>query len=320
MGSIGAPLTMDFIVHFEAGAGLRVGEKRQIGSTGSTQDGGIELHYYEYEVYCDRTVLVGSVLQTAIMKDMGPATNEPEWFRPGGLCSMLTLSIHPGLAVEYRGRSIPVQTAQNMQIGQLLDDSYEYSSQYKVHRFRLIGKMDVCACLPCCCFLPKLLDPNMLPWNQYDIYDPDYDFTFVGASQSKPVCEGPLPSAPPEKMDRGQKSKPRKSAMKSNPRYGTSKSDSHASKKSSSFNASRESANAAAAMSSREEDIAALKKLKSSGVLSNSEFVSKVNQVNVKYDGEMKSELDAIAKLHEDGILTAAEYKTKRDIIMKLHQ
>lgn len=70
MGSLGAPLTMDFVIHIEQTPGLRVGEKRLINSTGSTHDGGIELHFYEYEVYCDRSVLVGKVLHTAIMKEL----------------------------------------------------------------------------------------------------------------------------------------------------------------------------------------------------------------------------------------------------------
>jgi len=300
MGSLGAPLTMDFVIHFEAGAGLRVGEKRRIGSTGSTHDGGIELHYYEYEVYCGRSVLVGQVLQTAIMQDMDIGANE--WFRPGGLCSILTLNIHPGLAVEYRGHSIPVQTAQYMQMGQLV-------SHPSSNKMRLLGRMDVCACLPCCCFLPKLLDPNILPWNQYDVYDPSHDFS--KALEPKPMDRGP--SAPPEP----------KSAKQPQPRYDSStKVANHASKEHASFSNSYNNgrSSASAKQPSRDADIQALKQLKSSGVLSRTEYISKVNQVKAKYkDTEIQSELDTITKLYEDGILNAQEYETKRGMVMKLH-
>lgn len=300
MGSLGAPLTMDFVIHYENGAVLRVGEKRRIGSTGSTHDGGIQLHYFENDVYCDRNVLVGKVLQTAIMQGMD--TGAPEFLRPGGLCSILTLNIHPGLVVEYRGRSIPVQMAQYMQMGQLVNHPSS-------NKMRLLGRMDVCACLPCCCFLPKLVDPHMLPWNQYDIYDPHHDFSSAQVPQPNSMDRGggPRPTAPPEPT----KSQPAR-------RYGgATKVDNRTPKEMQTSFASN--GNGASGTSSRDGDIQALKQLKKSGVLSHSEYISKVNQVNAKGESEMQSEIDALTRLYEDGILTLQEYETKRNIVMKLH-
>lgn len=284
MGSIGAQLTMDFVIHFEQGASLRMGEKRRVGSTGSTHDGGVQLHFYEYDVYCDRTVLVGKVLQTAIMRDM--PTDAPDFLKPGGLFSILTMNIHPGLSVEYRGRSIPVQQAQNMAIGQLVD----HTSSKKM---RLLGRMDVFACLPCCCLIPKLLNPDMLPWNQYDIFDCNHDFS--GAPKAKSIERGPA----------AMKSEAKNVKIASCDR-GTD-----------------------TAAKTRDKDIHALKQLKNSGVLSHAEYISKVNQVNAKYDASTMQrdstttcmehdEMEALARLREQGILSEVEFQHKREIIMKL--
>lgn len=298
MGSLGAPLTMDFVIHFEASSGalLRVSEKRQIASTGSTHDGGIELHYYEYNVYCHRSVLVGQVLQMAIMKDMDSSDNKFEWFRPGGHCSMLTLVIHPGLSVEYCGHSIPVETAQYMTMGELINHPSS-------NRMRLIGRMDVCACLPCCCFLPKLLNPSMIPHNQYDIYNPNHDFALTKTSFSKPMDRGSRPASSVPEQPHLHKSQPHhSSASTQTDKHSTVEHNTVYSK-----TPSRE-----------EEDMQALKQLKESGVLSHEEYLSKVNQVSAKYaDSGVHVELAALTKLHEDGILTEQEYDTKRSVIMK---
>lgn len=113
---------------------MRIGEKRSIGSTGSRHDEGIQLDFYEYPVYCDRSVLVGEMLQTAIIKDM--PTNTPDWLKPCGLSSMLTTNIYAGLAVVYWGRSTPIEMAQYMQISELVNESSS-------HKMRLLGHMDV---------------------------------------------------------------------------------------------------------------------------------------------------------------------------------
>lgn len=260
------------------------------------------LRYYEYEVYCDRSVLVGKVLQTAMMKDMN--SDSPELLRAGGLCSFFTVNIHPDMVVEYREHSMPVKMVQNITMGGLVN----HSSSNKI---RLVGKMNVFVCLPCCCFILKLLFPEMIPWNQYDIFDPNHDFSSGTAPLPKSMERGgPSPSAAPMEQNS-------KSAMESHPHYETSSQVSSPSFKAdyvaSTYSTSSET-------SSREGDIKALEQLKDSGVLSHAEYNTKVNQVNAKYNGSspVQSELDALTKLYQDRIITSQEYDTKRDIVMKM--
>lgn len=131
--------------------------------------------------------------------------------------------------------------------------------------------MDVCVCLPCCSFVPKLLDKAILPWNQYDIYNPNNDFS--SAPQLKSMDRSPRPSAPVETAPPQTTSKLPKSTMKPHPRYdSSSKAGSHDSK---TIPTSK--------TPSREDDIQALKELEKSGVLNHAEYISKVTQVNLKY-------------------------------------
>jgi hypothetical protein len=80
------------------------------------------------------------------------------------------MNYKPGLAVEYRGYSFPIAEAQEMTVGELLGD-------HTSKTVTLEGKADIHVCCPCCCFIPKLLFPSMIPWNQYDLFDPDHDFS-----------------------------------------------------------------------------------------------------------------------------------------------
>mmetsp|Transcript_4567 Transcript_4567/g.6951 ORF Transcript_4567/g.6951 Transcript_4567/m.6951 type:complete len:185 (+) Transcript_4567:241-795(+) len=156
-------------VHLEDGHNvLRAGTKQLTASTGGGEDGGINVQYYKYKVHCSRDILVGDMLQTTFEKDLFKPGNP--LFRNGGLCSILTMNYKPGLAVEYRGNKFPIAEAQDMTVGNLLGN---HSSK----TVTLEGNVDIFACLPCCCFFQKLLFPSMIPWNQYDIFDPDHDFS-----------------------------------------------------------------------------------------------------------------------------------------------
>ena len=158
-----------FKVHLEDGHNvLRAGTKQLTASTGGGEDGGMSVQHYKYKVYCSRDILVGNMLQTTMRQDMNLSGNS--CCRLGGLCSVLTMNFKPGLAVEYRGNKFPIAEAQDMTVGNLLGN---HSSK----TVTLEGKVDIFACLPCCCFFQKLLFPSMIPWNQYDLFDPDHDFS-----------------------------------------------------------------------------------------------------------------------------------------------
>ena len=30
---------------------------------------------------------------------------------------------------------------------------------------------------PCCCTIPKLIWPDLIPWNRYDVFKPEFDFS-----------------------------------------------------------------------------------------------------------------------------------------------
>ena len=165
-GFCGATYSTVLGVHLEDGKHvLRVGSKQMTGSTGGEN---MNVQYYKYKVYCSRDILVGNMLQTALRQDM-PLSGKP-CCRPGGLCSPLTMSFSPGLAVEYRGHSFPIAEAQDMTVGDLLG---KHSSK----TVTLEGTVNISVAPPCCCFIQKWLYPTMIPWNQYDIFDPDHDFS-----------------------------------------------------------------------------------------------------------------------------------------------
>ena len=153
-------------VHLEDGKHvLRVGSKQMTGSTGGEN---MNVQYYKYKVYCSRDILVGNMLQATFQKDLFKPGNS--LVKNGGLCSPLTMSYKPGLAVEYRGNSFPIAESQDMTVGALMG---HHSSK----TVTVIGKVDFFVCAPCFCFFQKLLFPSMIPWNQYDIFDPDHDFS-----------------------------------------------------------------------------------------------------------------------------------------------
>jgi hypothetical protein len=73
----GASYSTEFEVHLEDGEiVIRVGSKKLTGSTGGG-DGGTNLLYYKYKVYCSRDILVGHTLQTALTKDMFQPDRHP---------------------------------------------------------------------------------------------------------------------------------------------------------------------------------------------------------------------------------------------------
>jgi len=214
MGIVGADFDTGYIIHFERPSSsaanhqtpaFRVGRKRLAQSMCSGGEDSMTLKYYEYDVYCqDPNVLVGQILQASLVNEM----KGPECTRAGGLCHMLTLHLHPGMSVEYRGHMIPLQEAQFLKIGDLLSVPGETSSLFSSSspkKIRVVGTMDVFACLPCCCTIPKLLNPELLPWKQYDIFNPEFDFTAAapktmtmehrgtgGAAEAEVVDEVPI--------------------------------------------------------------------------------------------------------------------------------
>lgn len=189
---IGAEYKSTYKIHLEKGTKvLRLGTKRKDQRVSG-------LIYYTYDIYCSRDVLIGKIIQTSLMQDMGPSH---EWFRHGGLCSLLTLNLS-GLYIDYRGHNISTDQAHLMTIGDLLTEYYsgeerDNLSSKKSVTIYLVGKMDVHLCLPCCCFIPKLLSPGLIPWNKYDLFNPEADFDTPPISNKMDERFDNLPPPPP---------------------------------------------------------------------------------------------------------------------------
>jgi len=179
---MGAEYKVQYTIHLEKGKDvIRVGTKKLVEMQST-------LRYYKYDIYCSHDVLIGTIVQTVLMKDMGPSHI---LFRHGGLCSPLTMSLS-GLGIEYRGHFLPIEEAQSFTIGRFLADRSGKEKFKKATsrpellkgqaKVTLIGKMDVHVCCPCCCTIPKLLFPNLIPWNKYDVFNPDFDFSSASAA------------------------------------------------------------------------------------------------------------------------------------------
>ncbi|GFH61545.1 hypothetical protein CTEN210_18021 [Chaetoceros tenuissimus] len=141
------------------------------------------LRYYKYNVYCSEDILIGYMVQSILMKDMGPSI---PLFRHGGLCSPLYMDLK-NLHIEYRGHIVPIAEAPMIPVGTFLTNYRDSRSRLQRHipelsrthhyKIELVGTMSVGVYPPCCCTIPKLIFPDLIPWNRYDVFKPEFDFS-----------------------------------------------------------------------------------------------------------------------------------------------
>ena len=75
-----------------------------------------DLRYYKYDVFCSEDILIGYMVQSILMKDMGPSI---PLIRHSGLCSPLYMDLK-NLHIEYRGHIVPIAEAQMIPVGAFL--------------------------------------------------------------------------------------------------------------------------------------------------------------------------------------------------------
>lgn len=145
-----------------------------------------DLRHYNYDVFCSEDILIGYMVQSILIQDMGPSN---PLFRHGGLCSPLYLDLK-NLRIKYRGHAVPIAEAQMVSVGTFLAtySSPSLKSRLQRHKTKLsrshhfeielvVGTMSVGIYPPCCCTIPKLIWPDLIPWNRYDVFKPEFDFS-----------------------------------------------------------------------------------------------------------------------------------------------
>jgi hypothetical protein len=172
-----AEYRLTFNVNLEDGIDVFRSSTKKLASTNG------DLRYYKYDVYCSEDILIGYMVQSILMKDMGPST---PLFRHGGLCSPLYLDLK-NLHIEYRGHIVPIAEAQRIPIGVFLTNYRDSRSRLQrqiprlsrsyYYKIDLVGTMSVGVYPPCCCTIPKLIWPELIPWKRYDVFKPEFDFS-----------------------------------------------------------------------------------------------------------------------------------------------
>ncbi|GFH61605.1 hypothetical protein CTEN210_18081 [Chaetoceros tenuissimus] len=141
------------------------------------------LRYHMYDVYCSGDILIGYMVQSTLMKDIGPSN---PFCRHGGLFSPLCMDLK-NLHIAYRVHNVPIAEAQMIPVGTFLTNYRDSRSRLQRHipelsrthhyKIELVGTMSVGVYPPCCCTIPKLIFPDLIPWNRYDVFKPEYDFS-----------------------------------------------------------------------------------------------------------------------------------------------